>query len=400
MIGRLALLALLATGCAAMDAAPGDDDNVADGPSLLAPWPAPEQACVLGPKEPTRLLLTTTDFSTGALTVVDPDALEVTPDVAVASTDAIPFVDPLGGRVVIANRFGLDYLDVWTEPGFDARGQFPVAADMGSANPHGVAFAPDGTAWVTTLGTSRLRRFDLARPPGSAEVETIELSAFADPDGNPEASLVVSCGRSVYVAVQRLDAAFSPVDVDMLVAIDPDEGLPVDLDAETPGGQGLALQGTWLRQLRTDPTDDTGRTLLGLTTGIERIDLDTRTVSWAAPQDAFARAGIGDVFLPQSFAVSADGTTAYVAAYVADFSEVQLYVVGLDGNAPTAPEPFASGLDSVERTLERIGDQLWFGSTRTTAPGLWVYDVSADPPRPIAGPLSTGLPPYSMVALP
>lgn len=396
---RYALL-LSITACVPDAGLGGDDGDPPQGPSLLAPWPAAEQACALGPSEPTRLLLTTTDFSTGALTVIDTATMDITPDVAVASTDAVPYVDPAGGRIVVANRFGLDYLDVWTEPDFDARGQFPVLADAGSANPHAVAFAPDGTAWVTTFGTSRLRRFDLSRAPGAAEVEAIELSAFADADGNPDASLVVACGRSVYVAVQRLDPTFSPVDVDMLVAIDPDERLAVDLDGDTPGGQGLALQGTWLRQLRADPAEPSGRTLLGLTTGIERIDLEAGTVTWAATEDAFARAGIDDVFLPQSFAVSADGRTAYLAAYVRDFSEVQLFVVGLDGGEPTTPEPFAGGFDSAERTLERVGDRLWFGSTRTSAPGLFVYDLASDPPSPIAGPLSTGLPPYSMVALP
>ncbi len=388
-------------GC--IDPVSDDGDSVgADdtpGPVVEGPWPAPDEACELGPASPTRLLLTTTDYSTGALSIVDTDALTVTPDVAVGSTDAIPFFDRYRDAVVVVHRFGHDYLDVLDDDDFAPRGQFPVTGE-GSPNPQSVAFTPDGEAWVTTLGTANLRRFDLSLPPGSASLPAVSLSAFADDDGNPEASVIVACGSQIYVGVQRLDAAFMPVDVDMVVAIDLASGRPIDLDPDTPGGQGLALSGTWLRQLRLDPTDASGRTLLALTSGIERIDTTTGEVSWAVPEDVLAEAGIDAFRLPQSFAVRADGTAVYLAAYASDFSEVRLYVVGLDGHEPRSPVMFADGMDSVERTLERVGERLWYGSTRVDAPGLWVFDVSDDPPTPVAGPLPTGLPPYSMVALP
>ena len=46
-----------------------------------------------------------------------------------------------------------------------------------------------------------------------------------------------------------------------------------------------------------------------------------------------------------------------------------------------------------------IGDALWFGSRRAGEPGLWVFDVSTDPPTAADGPLPTGLPPYSLTAV-
>lgn len=370
------------------------------GPTVAAQWPAPSDACWTGVPEPSRLLLTTTDFSTGAMTVVDADTLEVTADVALGSTDAIPFYDPVGERVVVVHRFGLDYLDVWTPDGFTSRGQFPIANTAGSSNLQAAAFDPDGLAWVTSLGSPWVHRLDLDRSPADAVVDAVDLSAFADADRNPEASVIVACGAQIYVGVQRLDASFTPTDVDMLVAIDHTTQLPIDLDPQQPGGQGLELAGTWLRQLRVDPADPTGRTLLALTSGIERIDTVTGTTTWAVPEARFAEAGIDAFRLPQSFAISADGRTAYIAAYVGDFSQVQLMRVGLDDKAPQTPQPFADGLDSVERTLERVGTQLWYGSTRSGSPGLWVYDLESDPPSPVAGPLPTGLAPYSMVGLP
>jgi hypothetical protein len=116
------------------------------------------------------------------------------------------------------------------------------------------------------------------------------------------------------------------------------------------------------------------------------------------PPESFAAAGIGGMRQPQSFDVDDDGAIAWLAAYDEDFVQVRLYRVALDSGDP--PEPFADDFDSVERTLELVGDRLWYGSTRRGAPGLWVFDVSVDPPAVVAGPLDTGLPPYSVVAIP
>lgn len=395
--GRLLAAALTAGACAPP---PDGIDATADGPSRLGSWPAPDGPCALGPVAPTRLLLTTTDYSTGALSLVDPATLTVTPDVAVGSTDAIPVFDAQRDRIVVVHRFGLDYLDVLDADSFIQRGQFAIAGP-GSANPQSVAFTRrDGHAWVTTLGSPRLRRMDLSRPPASAEVDTIDLSGFADPDGNPEAGVIVACGSQLYVGLQRLDPSFAPHDFDMLVAIDTDAALGIDLDPERPGGQGLALSGTWLRQLRLDPSDSGGTTLLGLTDGIERIDTKTGTVQWAVDPRRLADAGLTGFRQPQAFVLDANGTQAYLAAYDQGYDEVTLYRLGLDDHAPQRPEAFASGFDSVERTLERIGDTLWYGSTAADAPGLWAFDLTANPPAVVAGPLPTGLPPYSMVALP
>jgi len=392
------LVALLGL-CACDPAAAGMGALGPAGPVVSGAWPAPDGPCVLGPASPTRLLVTTTDFSTGAVTVIDSATLEVTPDVAVGSTDAIPVWDPVGDRVAVVHRFGLDYVDVLGDPGFVHQGQFPIASDR-SANPQSIAFVPSGLAWVTTLGTPWLRALDLSQPPAHAEVERVDLSAFADDDGNPDASVIVACGEQLYVGIQRLDASFLRVDVDMLVPLDQASGLPIDIDPSEPGAQGLAIRGAWLRQLRTDPTDTSGQTLLALTSGIERINTATGTVEWAVPESAFAAIGIVEYRQPQAFAVMNDGRSAILAAYVDGYAEVQLFVVGLDDNEPQTPQLFASGLDSVERTLEIVGDRLWYGSTRNDAPGLWAFDLTSSPPTPVAGPLSTGLPPYSMVTLP
>ena len=72
----------------------------------------------------------------------------------------------------------------------------------------------------------------------------------------------------------------------------------------------------------------------------------------------------------------------------------------LDDDAPL--QPIAGGLQSIERTLEVVGDTLWFGDRNHATPGMRAWDLSTDPPTPrFAGkPLSTGLAPYAAIAVP
>jgi hypothetical protein len=407
MTARSLSIAALLGGVAPLACAPPSDDTGPastdpDGPGSteVPALPAPTAACDLDAFEPQRLLLTTTDFSTGALTVLDLATDTVDVDVAVSSTDAVPYY--LDGRVVVVHRFGHDRLDVlsaedWT---LQAQVSLPPRSDAPATNPHTAVAGPDGHLWVTAFGEPRLIEVDPAAPPAEAVVGDLDLSPVADADGNPDASVAVACGDRMYVATQRVDGNFRPRGEDTLVAIDLPSRQLVDADPERDGVQGLATLGTWTRQLRRDPGDPTGHTLLGLSTGIERIDLDAGEVTWAVPASRFVAVGLDDFLQPQAFDVDAAGDTAYLAAYDADFSQVRLYEVGLDGNDPELPQAFAQGFDSVERTLEVVGDSLWYASARADAPGLWRFDLSLHPPVDDGPPRATGLPPYSMVPLP
>ncbi len=398
-------LALTALVCGCAPASDGEslgppDDPDGPGTVVRPDLLAPTTACDLDAPDPTRLLVTTTDFSTGALSVVDLATGTLELDVAVGSTDAVPFV--VGGHVVVVHRFGLDRIDTFDPSTWNVRGQVavPTSHDAPSRNPHAVVAGPDGHLLVTSFGEAGIVELDPLQVPARAVVGEIDLSVVADDDGNPDASAAVACGASMYVVTQRLDGSLSPRGEDALVAIDLHARAVVDADPSTETVDVLPTLGTWLRQLRRDPTDPSGQTLLGLSTGIERIDLSAGEVTWAVPASRFVEAGAADFLQPQSFDVSDDGTQAFLAIYDADFSQVQLYRVGLDDHAPAVPEPFAAGFDSVEHTLELVGTELWYGSTRHDAPGLWRFDTTTDPPSSLAGPLSTGLPPYSIVTLP
>ncbi len=411
---HLLTLALGLAACAPNTAETGDivvTDS--DGESETDTGDAPETGyptltgpCLLDPKAPQRLVVTTTDFATGAVSVIDTATGSVSANVALGSVDALPFVR--GEYVYLVHRFMIDALDVLDAGDtWGTLSQQAIETELAaSANAHRLAFAEDDRAYLTLFGAPEIYAYSLADPtrPQRLPEETIDITPAADADGNPEASLAVVCGDHLFVSIGLLDedALYAPTtDHDELLIIDRRTGALHDLDPGEDGVQSLPLLGRWARQWRLDPAAEDDTTLLVLTTGIERAALATGEVTWAVTPEQFASAGITDVMQPQAFALSEDGTIAYVAAYAAGFSSVSLYAIGLDGGVPEAPVQLRAGLSSVERVLERVGDELWYGDTTNGSIGVQALDLTADPPTPRFDPLlDVGLPPYSMIAIP
>jgi hypothetical protein len=370
------------------------------GVDPIVETPVLDEPCTIEAADPSRLLVTTTDFATGAVSVVDLQSGAAQSDVASATTDSVPAWHD--GLAVIVHRFQYDYIEV-LDPARDwaITGEYALPSGCSdSPNPQSVAFGPDGLAYVPQLASPEVIVLDPRAPPSMALVDSIDLAAFGDNDGNPEASLSFTCGATMWVSVQHLDPSFVRVGDDELIAVDLERRRALDLDASTAGPQGLKSAGEWLRQVRRDPSDPAGHTVLALSTGIERFDLANGNVEWVVEPAVFEGVGLEGMRLLQSFDVDDAGELAYVAAYDQDFAQVRLWRVGLDGGDPVEPEVFADGFDSVERTLELVGDRLWYGSTRAGASGLWTFDVSQWPPVRSEAPISLGLPPFSMVAIP
>lgn len=409
---RTALLtALTLTACAPNIQDTGDvvvtDSGDSEGDTDASPlpgYPTLTGPCVLGTAQPRRLVVTTTDFATGAVSVIDAATDAVSADVALGSTDALPFAH--GGYVYLLHRYTLDALDTLDADGAWATlsQQAIEAPDVSSANAHRLAFSDDGRAYMTLFGAPEIHVYALDDPtrPTLLPDATIDISAVADADGNPEASLAVVCGELLLVSIGRLDedALYQPTtDHDAIVLIDRHTGALHDLDADADGVQPLRLQGRWARQWRLDPADADRQTLLVLTTGLERLDVRTGAVSWAITPERLAAVGVADVMQPQAFALAEDGQLAYLAAYTANFGGVSLFAGALDDDAPLVP--IATGLRSVERVLERVGDTLWYGDRADNQIGVHALDLTTSPPTPrLHLPLDVGLPPYSMIAIP
>lgn len=404
MLQRTCPIILLACACDFGPAPPGDGPPTSSAPPAIAGYPRDVGACIGEPAAPTRLLVTTTDFATGGVTSVALADHTATRDIAVGSTDARPYF--FDDTAYILHRYGIDALDVLDpDDGFRLLAQRAiVAADPGvvNANPHALVVGPDRRGYITLFGAPEVQVWDLSDRAEPVLERRFDLTPLADADGNPEASGALLCGDVLFLVLDRVDQEASLVPTEptaRIAALDVRSGAAHDLDPDAPGTQPLALRGQWARQLRLDPGDPTGRTALVLTTGVERLDLSSGTSEWAVADTRLQAAGLGDHRLPQAFDLGPDGDDIYLAAYRADFSEVAIFRAALDSDQPLVE--IAAGLQSVEQSLEVLGDTLYFGDRAHGASGLRAWDLRTTPPAPVPGsPLGLGLAPYSATPIP
>ena len=381
-----------------------DTGDTGEQPQGFDHYPSLTQPCQIEAATPTKLLITTTDFASGGLSVVDLASLTVEPDLALTSTDAVATMH--GGRAYVVNRYLYDNIDVLDpNAGWQSQGQYSLTIPgYASVNPHSLVFDSDNRGYAVLFGAPVVPILDFTAPPGQATIGDISLHRLADDDGIPEASSAFICGTTMFVSVQRLarDDGWGPVDHDYLAAIDLEQGRLIDLFDDPEKLPGIALSGRWARQFRADPADPAGHTALALTSGIERIDLATGSVTWAVQPSLFADAKIHEPMLPQAFDVSDDGAFAFIAAYRSDYSAVDIYRVALD-DPDAALEQVAGGYLSADQTLEVVGNRLYFGDTTPGQSGLRVFDWTTTGPLLEADlgtsqPLSLGLAPFRVQA--
>jgi hypothetical protein len=183
-----------------------------------------------------RAIVTTTDFSTGALSVASLDGSgEV--DVAVAPIHSDAVVRVFDGLVYVVNRFQGDNIQI-LDPGngFALVRQFSVG---NGSNPHDIAVVNPTKAYVTRYDEEELW---IVNPASGAHVGTIDLSPFADDDGSPEMDHITLHGGRLFVTLQRFDTGTStPAGVSYVVVIDAASDEIVDVDADASGTQAIAL---------------------------------------------------------------------------------------------------------------------------------------------------------------
>lgn len=357
--------------------------------------------CEFGRDDAAELALVTNDFVDPAgLARVDVGERMIFADLLPATTDTA--LAAHGDLLLMIHRYMFNRIDVVDRAGdWKLLGSVDVAVSgVAEPNPQAAAFAGE-QAFVPLFGAPEVQVFDFSREPGQWKVGSVDLSGLADADGNPEAGLALACGATVFVALQRLDPNYAPVDGhSWLAAIDAPSRALIDLDPDAAGPQAIALLGTWPKQFRRDPADLMGHTALVLTSGVERVDLSYGTSEWAIAPETFDAAGIAGANL-QAFALAPDGASAYVAASDAAFASVAVYHVGLDGGAPQTPTVLVDGLGVGDRMLEQLGGLLWVGDATADAPRLRVWDLAAAPPKELEdGDLRTDTPPWTFLPLP
>jgi hypothetical protein len=148
---------------------------------------------------PTAVLATVSDdYAVGALATVAVDDWSVADTLTDISGD--PAVVSSGGYVFQLDRYTYDVVKVYTPGAWSAPLTEFALQDL--ANPHDVAVC-DGLAFVAQHDATTLAVHD---PTSGLLAGTVDLSAYADADGVPEAStLVATADGMLYAGLLHLD---------------------------------------------------------------------------------------------------------------------------------------------------------------------------------------------------
>ncbi len=140
-----------------------------------------------------------TDYSVGALAVVDQTSWVVDDRLATLSSDPVVTTD--GGWLFLLNRYGFDTVQVYEPGNLDA----PVTEfSVGDrANPQAAAVC-GGDLFITLHSRDYLPIYD---PETGWTLGQVDLSMFDDGDGSPEAATLVRKGDTLYVALEQFDQA-------------------------------------------------------------------------------------------------------------------------------------------------------------------------------------------------
>lgn len=330
------------------------------------------------------LLLTTTDFATGSVASLHLESGSFA-EHALGSIDGRIFA--IDDHVYVLHRYMYDYLDVF-EPaaGWARVAQVSLQREgTVSTNPQSLVKGPDERLYISAYGTPELLIVDLESDP--AVVGAVDLNAYADADGFLESAELMATDDAVIVFAQRLDRTtqkWPQVQSNLAIVVDP-QTAEVMADYE--------LLGREIKEIRRDP-QDTDRVYLLHGDGVSSFDAQSGVSQWVLEPSTFSNAGIDseDGDLPQAFDLAPDGRF-FVAAYDPGFTGVTIY----EAEPGADLDPVVSGLLSVDRSLEIVGETMWFADTTPGAEGLRAFDLNGTPLGPR---VDTGLPPFSLGARP
>lgn len=332
---------------------------------------------------------TTTDYTTGRLAVVSLDGspglgVTVNPSVTDIHSDALIETD--GRYVFVLNRQGSDSILV-----LDSRSNFSVVANYSTgsgSNPYDIEVLSSSKAYVSRYGTTSVL---IVNPLTGEQLGTIDLSAYADSDGNPEMAEMVAVNGKVYVLMQRL-VSFNPSAPGLVAVIDTATDSLVDADATAAGTQAVTLN--CYNPQYMDYLAATGKLYISCSGsyydstvpgGIDVLDPATLAVSNLISKDTLGGA-------PGDLAV-ASSTNGYVVVSGSDWVN-RVWAFNPTTGALTGAAPvYTAGGYVPEVGLDPFGYLL---ISETAYGGSGVVFVNTTTNAVTAGPASTGLPPQAV----
>jgi hypothetical protein len=372
LCGALFVLALSVAGC-------GDDKSTNNEPRPPIP------PCG-------RLLVLTSDFQTGSISVVDADSAFTTQlDVAPIHSDAVARIHD--GLVYVVNRLGGDNIQV-IDPGDGFRTVRQFSTGEGS-NPHDIAVVSSDHAYVSRNGMPSLLIVD---PRDGGTRGEISLAAFADGDGNPDMDRLLYQDPYLYITIQRIDfggMTYKPVPPSYLAVVDTRADTLVDMDPVAEGAQGIVLQGlNPSAPMVADPerfviyVPETGEYGV-LDGGIEMVDPATGRSTGFLTREQDLGGDLLDFVIPDN---GPGYATVSDAAYVTS-------LVSFDRRtgAKIATVYQSSAFELADLAVTPCG-QLIVCDRAYAAPGLRVFVATSGLPwTGVSRPISTGLPPFEVL---
>ncbi|RME93740.1 MAG: hypothetical protein D6767_00395 [Candidatus Hydrogenedentota bacterium] len=343
---------------------------------------------LLPPKRPdvpasNVLVATTTDFTTGFLSVMDLSTYKVYSAIEPIHSDAVVRYE--NGSFFVINRLGADNIEkLIPQTSFYPAYEVSVSS---KANPQDIAIVSNTLAAISLYGKNYLL---WVNPETGQEVGRTDLSSFADDDGLPEASGLIYEAGKIFLTAQRLNRNTSgywlPVGTSYLLEISPitksvETAYPLPFANPV---SDIVSDGTSL-YMAAPATFAASFTADG---GIVQLDLATRSFQTSPLTETQTGYEISDLCFSNN--------KLFLLGLASDYSSI---LAVFDRNTqslstlktiPSSEGGFFSGL---------ICDSLhvYVGDRTITNPGVRIIDSATNA---VGNPISLGLPPFSIAIIP
>ncbi len=336
------------------------------------------------------LFVSTTTFElTGSTAILDAQApFTGILDPYTVHSDAVVRTD--GCHVYVINRFLVDSVLV-----LDACNGYSVVTEFSvgnGSNPRDIEVVSPTKAYVTRYEETRLW---IVNPITGTMLGDIDLAAFADADGIPEMDQMAVVGDRLFVAIQRVDrnGGFVPAGGSALVVIDINTDQVIDADPISVGTVDPLLMATqnpiwrlsYVPALRRLMSVNVGN-FVDFDGGVEVINPFTLISEGLLVDESTLGGDVLD-------AVIVSETLGYAIISELDFDTCVKSFNPTTGLLVQNPVACAVGFQYSD--LELTEGKLFVTDRTPSAPGVLVFDALTG--SSLAGPISTGLPPFDMV---
>ncbi|MCP4198989.1 MAG: hypothetical protein GY762_17735 [Proteobacteria bacterium] len=332
-------------------------------------------------------LIVTTDYETGSYATINlDDPSQVVKNINTIHSDALCHYDAnLGIPFIIARGTG-SYVDVLdAEDGFDIIGEYTVEA---GTNPYDMAVVSDTKAYVSRYDSADLL---VVHPTDGTVIDTIDLSAYSDADGSPEAAYMYLLEGKIYLAIQRFDFInFMTGEDSLILVIDAESGEieeEITLSAKNPSSD--IRYNRSMDRLVVVSSGDFG----AMDGGIELIDPSDNSVSGLVVTEEALGGDVVD-------AVVVSETKGYaIVGVITDWENFigETYLVSFNPQTGKKLDDLdvsdAWTYNAIE--VNPAGTELWLADVEMSNPGIRIFDVDTEEEK-TEGPIDVGLPPFAI----